>query len=111
MDFETFDESIGTDGYYNLIRRVLFPNSRETSFTIAYFNAVERNYPKGSYFSRVRGLSHERANAFLNDKVDITEFYPPGPMSLISLKADLIKLTMQQCILLTIHTLQCKNVI
>ncbi|WP_312041378.1 hypothetical protein [Pantoea eucalypti] len=79
MDFETFDESIGTDGYYNLIRRVLFPNSRETSFTIAYFNAVERNYPKGSYFSRVRGLSHERANAFLNDKVDITEFYPPRP--------------------------------
>ncbi|WP_158526775.1 RES domain-containing protein [Pantoea sp. ARC270] len=77
MDFENFDESIGVAGYYDFIRKKFFPNSSEFSFDIANFQAEERYYPKGTYFSRVRKLTHEKAYDFFCGNINIDDFYPP----------------------------------
>ncbi|EOT1171096.1 hypothetical protein ACNKCP_002253 [Cronobacter dublinensis] len=79
MNFDVFDESIGVIGYFNYIKKIMFPNSTEFSFDIAEFRASENTYPKGSYFSRVRWISQEKANEFINGHVDINDFYPPRP--------------------------------
>lgn len=79
MDFEIFDESIGIEGYYNIIREAMFPNSTKFSFDMASFQIEERFYPKGSFFSRVRGVTQKKANEFLTGKININDFYPPRP--------------------------------
>lgn len=82
MNFEIFDESIGIAGYYDIIRNAMFPNSTEFSFDIVSFLIEERFYPKGSFFSRVRSISHEKANEFLAGRININDFYPPRPNSI-----------------------------
>ncbi|EIY5470594.1 MULTISPECIES: hypothetical protein [Enterobacteriaceae] len=79
MNFDVFDESIGIDGYYRYIQSQAFPNSTETSFEIASYNAIGNIYPKGTVFSRVRWISKERANDFVHGNIDINDFYPPRP--------------------------------
>jgi hypothetical protein len=79
INFESFDELIGTDGYYRLIREAFFPNSTEDTFDISLFNAEEKIFRKGAIFSRVRWLDTEKANEFFDHNISINEFYPPRP--------------------------------
>ncbi|EPI4983614.1 RES domain-containing protein [Klebsiella variicola] len=79
MDFNKFDESIGVEGYYRLIRDKFFPNSTPLSFDVATFRTEERYYRKGTLFSRVRKLSKTDINRFLNGSIKLNDFYPPRP--------------------------------
>ncbi|WP_241649908.1 RES domain-containing protein [Rosenbergiella collisarenosi] len=77
--FDSFDESIGFDGYYNLIRKTLFPNSTESSYDASAYQCELRTYPKGTCFSRVRLLSNQKATDFFHGEIAISDFYPPQP--------------------------------
>ncbi|WP_168197680.1 RES domain-containing protein [Brenneria corticis] len=79
INFDVFDESLGVDGYYSLIRDVFFPNSTPESFDLALFPANERYYPKGSLFSRVRRIDQDTALKFYNGYISLSDFYPPNP--------------------------------
>lgn len=79
MNFDVFDDSIGVSGYFKKIKSIMFPHSTPFSFDIAEFRASEKTYPKGTYFSRVRKVSQEKANEIISGHVDINDFYPPRP--------------------------------
>lgn len=38
INFDVFDESLGVNGYYGLIRNAFFPNSTSESFDLASFH-------------------------------------------------------------------------
>ena len=81
--FKAFDERIGVDGYYEIIRNMLFPNSTPHSIDLAAFQLEERLYPKGSLFTRIRRLSNEDAENYLGQKVTKEDFYPPHPHRIV----------------------------
>lgn len=76
-NFDIFDPQVGVDGYCSAIRKYLFPNSNPFSFSLAAFSFESRTYCKGAVFSRVRGLSPERAKKFLTGSVSVSDFFPP----------------------------------
>lgn len=47
MNFDNFDNSIGVDGYYKIIRSKFFPNESPDIFNIAGFHAEEQIFRKG----------------------------------------------------------------
>jgi hypothetical protein len=75
--FDVFDEGIGVDGYYQIIRNKLFPNSTPQSFDVGAFCLQERIFRKGSTFSRVRYLHDDRLRDFLQGHVTKDDFFPP----------------------------------
>jgi len=80
--FENFDESIGVDGYYQIIRNKLFPLSTKTSIDGTAFPLQGQTFRKGSVFSRVRPLSFEKVAEFREANVKLSEFYPPNPKAI-----------------------------
>ncbi|CQH49948.1 TPA: hypothetical protein ACX6TX_004327 [Yersinia enterocolitica] len=79
MNFDNFDDSIGVDGYYKIIRSKFFPNESPDSFNIAGFHAEEQIFRKGTVFSRVRKLNNHEVNEFLNGNIKNSDFFPPQP--------------------------------
>lgn len=75
--FDVFDEKIGVDGYYQIIRDKLFPKSTPDSIDAAAFPLQGQIFRKGSTFSRVRYISDEKIPEFLEGHVTRDEFYPP----------------------------------
>lgn len=71
MEFDVFDESIGTEGYYRYIESQAFMHSTETGFDFANYNATGNFYRKGSVFSRVRKINEEMLTKFTNRNIDI----------------------------------------
>lgn len=77
--FEEFDDNIGNDGYYEIIRDQFFPGSTSESINIATLHLQQRVFRKGSSFSRVRWLSSEKVKDVLDGRVSKDDFYPPKP--------------------------------
>ncbi|OCW96266.1 RES family NAD+ phosphorylase [Alishewanella sp. HH-ZS] len=77
--FQVFDEDIGVEGYYNIIRESLFSNPDPDDFVAAIYQARQRIYRKGAIFSRVRKLSVVEFNKFSTEGINVSEIYPPKP--------------------------------
>lgn len=75
--FYEFDEAIGTEGYYQLFRDKLFPNSTPESLDVAAFPLEGQIFRKGSLFSRVRRLRSEKIADFIAGEITKSDFYPP----------------------------------
>ncbi|WP_213713953.1 RES family NAD+ phosphorylase [Cedecea lapagei] len=78
MNFEQFDKEIGTDGYFQYFRELLFPHSTNTSINVSTFSLNANIYPEGTAFTRVRKIDNEERRAyFLSDGISVNEFYSP----------------------------------
>lgn len=77
--FDVFDDEIGVDGYYEMFRAKLFPNSSPNSIDVAAFRLEGKIFRKGSSFSRVRRVSVEQAEKFVAGQITLDDFYPPKP--------------------------------
>ncbi|EPI5311911.1 RES domain-containing protein [Proteus mirabilis] len=82
MDFTTFDESIGTEAYFEYFRRLLFPQSTPNSINAAVFPIGVATYLSGTAFTRVRRVeTTEDFEKFFRGNISINDFFPPKPKS------------------------------
>jgi len=78
LDFDSFDEGIGVDGYYAHIRRTLFPLGSSNSIDMAAYQAEERIFRRGSVFSRVRRIrTQDQFDRLYEGRGRLDEFLPP----------------------------------
>lgn len=75
--FNVFDAQIGVDGYYQILRDKLFPNSKPDSIDIATFPLECQTFRKGSLFSRVRSINNKNIQEFFETNITKDDFYPP----------------------------------